>query len=306
MYSRRAFGKAALAGVAWPCAARTQSVYGGVHVGAAAYGYPGLPLTPGAADTLDAWIQVFRDIGYVEMELANNILEPPQPNLRGPGQQERRQKAREEIRQWRLSTPGSHFTEVRRKLDRSGIRPTVYTCNGMGDDFTEAEIDTQFKQARELGVTVLASSTQVSVAEKLIPFAERHKMRVAFHNHSDVTHPNEFATPASFEKAWEMSKYYLTNLDVGHFTAANLDPVSFIEAHHARISHIHIKDRKKEQGPNRPWGEGDTPIKEALQLIKKNRYPIPCYQEFEYRIPEGSSSAAEWKRCREFLINGLA
>jgi sugar phosphate isomerase/epimerase len=131
-------------------------------------------------------------------------------------------------------------------------------------------------------------------------------MRVAFHNHSDVKHPNEFATPASFEKAWEMSKYYVTNLDIGHFMAANFDPVSFIEANHARISHLHIKDRKKDQGPNRPWGEGDTPIKEVLQLIKKNRYPIPCYQEFEYRVPEGSSSAAEWKRCKDYLISGLA
>lgn len=306
MYSRRDFGKVALAALALPCAAKTQSVYGGVRIGAAAYGYPGLAAAPGATDMLDAWIQVFREIGYFEMELANSVLEPSQPNLRGPGQQERRQKAREEIRQWRLSTPLSHFAEVRKKLGRAGIKATVYTCNGMGNDFTEAEVDSQFKQAKALGVKVLASSTQISVAEKLVPFAKKYKMRVAFHNHSDVKHPNEFATPASFEKAWEMSKYYVTNLDIGHFMAANFDPVSFIEANHARISHIHIKDRKKDQGPNRPWGEGDTPIKEVLQLIKKNRYPIPCYQEFEYRVSEGSSSAAEWKRCKDYLISGLA
>jgi len=312
MYSRRDFGKLALTSLplSMYAGSNIQSLFSGVHVGAVAYSYPDLPRIPGATDDSDAWIKVFQDVGYGEMELSNQILEPPlapgpRPPLT-PEQQQARREAREKLRQWRLTTPMSHFRDARKKFDRAGILIHVYTCNGMGDDFTEAEIDRCFEQAKALGVKILASSTQLTVAQKLIPFAEKHKMTVAFHGHSNVKDPNEFATPESFQKAWEMSKHYMTNLDIGHFTAANFDAVAFIEKNHARITHLHIKDRKKNQGPNQPWGQGDTPIKEVLQLVKKNQYPIHCYQEFEYRVPPGSSSAAEWKKCREYLIQALA
>ena len=46
---------------------------------------------------------------------------------------------------------------------------------------------------------------------------------------------------------------------------------------------IHLKDRKKDDGPNTVWGEGDTPIKPVLQLLKTKKYNIPANIEFEYR-----------------------
>ena len=45
---------------------------------------------------------------------------------------------------------------------------------------------------------------------------------------------------------------------------------------HERITHLHMKDRKKDLGPSMPWGQGDTPIKEVLTLLKESHYPIPA------------------------------
>ena len=90
-----------------------------------------------------------------------------------------------------------------------------------------------------------------------------------------------------------------------HFTAAGYDPIPFIQKHHARITNLHLKDRKKnapggERGANLPWGQGDTPIKEVLALMKKEKYTFPANIEFEYAIPEGSDPVAEVAKCYQY------
>jgi sugar phosphate isomerase/epimerase len=79
------------------------------------------------------------------------------------------------------------------------------------------------------------------------------------------------------------SKYNGINLDIGHFTAANYDPVPFLKQHHARITNLHLKDRKKDHGPNVPWGTGDTPLKEVLLVLKKEKYAIPATSRWSIR-----------------------
>ena len=123
-------------------------------------------------------------------------------------------------------------------------------------------------------------------------------MIVALHGHSDIKDANAFATPESFRAALAMSKYYRTNLDIGHFTAANFDAVAYIQENHDKITHIHLKDRKKDQGPNTNWGEGDAPIKQVLQLLRDKKYQIPAYIEYEYKGT--GPSPEEVNKCFEY------
>ena len=127
---------------------------------------------------------------------------------------------------------------------------------------------------------------------------------VAVHGHSDIKNPDEFAAPGSFSKALAMSKYFKINLDIGHFTAANFDAVQFIREHHGQITHLHMKDRKKNQGQNLPWGEGDTPIKEVLALLRGKRYPIRAFVEYEHRGT--GTPVEEVKKCMTYMRQALA
>ncbi len=101
-----------------------------------------------------------------------------------------------------------------------------------------------------------------------------------------------------------MSREFRICLDIGHFTAANNDPVAYIRQHHDRITHIHVKDRKRNGGPNVEWGTGDTPIKRCLALIRDNGYHIYCIVEREF---QGAGTALEQTRQDlEYMKNALA
>jgi sugar phosphate isomerase/epimerase len=103
------------------------------------------------------------------------------------------------------------------------------------------------------------------------------------------------------------------NLDCGHYIAAGgantkETLLALIKTKHDRITSMHIKDRlnKENGGENRPWGQGNTPIKEILTLLKKNKYSIPATIELEYDIPAGSDAVKETRKCMEYAKNILA
>ena len=57
---------------------------------------------------------------------------------------------------------------------------------------------------------------------------------------------------------------------------------------------------------NVPFGKGDTPIREVLQLIRDNKWPIQATIEFEYPIPEGSDRMAELRKCVDYCRAALS
>jgi sugar phosphate isomerase/epimerase len=302
MYTRREFGKLTLAGLTLPAfGARADSVVGGVHLGVQTYSFRDLPRP--ASDAVDVVVKAIADAGLGECELWSPQIEPKLDEGRGGRSSPESQKAREDLRKWRLETPLDHFADIRKKFNANRI--SIYAYNySFTPSFTDAEIDRGFDMARALGAEIITASTTLDVAKRVAPFAEKHKLAVAMHGHSNLKDPNEFATPDSFAAAMKMSPYFKVNLDIGHFTAANFDAVAYIREHHASITNLHLKDRGKNQGDNTPWGQGDTPIREVLQLLKRERWPIRAYIEYEYR---GTGSPVdEVKKCYEFAKQALA
>ena len=157
-------------------------------------------------------------------------------------------------------------------------------------------LDYFFTLARTLGGRAISCEISKDQEEnrRLGQFADKHKMMVGYHGHTETG-------PADWEKAMSSAKYNGVNLDLGHFVAGlNMSPIPFLKQHHDRITHVHVKDRKSNNGPNVPFGEGDTPIKEALQLIRDNKWNIQATIEFEYPVPAGSDRMKELARCVEY------
>jgi sugar phosphate isomerase/epimerase len=298
--TRRQFGALSLGALITPALARAQTV-GGVRIGVQTYSFRELPRAPGGDATLSI-IDAMKACGLTECELWSPQIEPAAGGGRGRSPEEIRQ-AREALRNWRINQPIEHFNGIRQAFATAGL--SIYAFNySFGTDFTDEEIDRGFVMARALGAEIITASTNLTVARRVVPFADRHRMVVSMHNHSDVRDPNEFATPESFAAALALSKYFKINLDIGHFTAANYDPSAYIREHHADITNLHIKDRKRDQGDNTPWGRGDTKIGEVLTLLKRERWPIRAYIEYEYRGDAGA--VEEVKKCAAVLKAELA
>ncbi len=285
--SRRQFGQfafGALAGLALPASPFAQtkpnSKIKGVQLGAQSYSF--------RDRSLDEAIKGYVEVGLNCCELWSGHVEP-------------KGLKRDELRKWRLTEPLTTFKAVGQKFKTAGV--TLYAYNySFRDDFTEEEIERGFQIAKAMGANCITASGQVSVAKRVDVHARKHKMRVGWHNHSRIA-PNEFATAEDFAQAMEgSSEYSCINLDIGHFTAANFDPVDYLSKHHARIVTLHIKDRKKNQGDNVVFGEGDTKIKETLALLAQNKWKIPANIEYEYR---GADTIAEMKKCYAYCKQAL-
>ena len=156
---------------------------------------------------------------------------------------------------------------------------------------------------KALGARAITASSTVSVTRRVAPVAARHEMMVGMHGHDNLADPNEFARPESFEAAMKEARWIGVNLDIGHFIAAGYDPVAFLNKYHERVVTLHIKDRTKGQGPNVPWGQGDTPVAEVLQILKKTQWKIPANIEYAYK---GADTVAEVRKCYEFCQRALA
>jgi len=303
MLTRRNLGKLALASLPLARAfGKIDSKIAGVQLGSQSYSFRDLPF--------DEALKAMAADGLGDCELFAQHIEggntDKAPSLGGgrrsagppdPAVVAARKAEREELRKWRTTVSLDYFKGIRKKFDAAGINLYGYNYS-FNDSFTDEEIDRGFDMAKAHGVKIITASTTLPVAKRVVPFAEKHKMIVAMHGHSNLTDPNQFAKPESFAAAMAMSKYFKVNLDIGHFTAANYDAVDYIQKNHENIVLLHLKDRKKDEGPNVPWGEGDTPIKQVLLLLKEKKWPVPAFIEYEYKGT--GTSQEEVKKCYDY------
>jgi sugar phosphate isomerase/epimerase len=211
----------------------------------------------------------------------------------------------EKVAQWRASTSAGTWKAVTKKFNDAGV-DVALLCYNMQDAMKDDDIEYGFSMAKGLGVKGITTSTTLTMAKRIAPVADKHKLLVGYHGHDATNDPNQTATLESYATLMGYGKYNGINLDIGHFTAAGYDAVAFIKEHHDRITNLHVKDRKKDHGPNvAVWGTGDTPIKDVMQLLKKEKYRFPANLELEYPIPADSDIIAEAKKCLAYVKSCL-
>jgi hypothetical protein len=218
-----------------------------------------------------------------------------------PEQQAEQLKQQEAIRQWRMTAPMDRFREFAKIYNDAGVQIDAFRIT-LTDAMSDGEYDYAFTAAKAVGAKSLTMElpTSSALTQRIGTFAAKHRLPTGYHTHLQ-------ATPTIFDEALSQSPFNGIQLDIGHYVAATSEsPIPLIQRHHARITSMHLKDRKVAGGPNMPWGEGDTPIAEVLQLMRRERYSWPAFIELEYPVAETSTRIAEITRCLEYCRKALS
>lgn len=287
---------------------KPNSNFNGIQIGAITYSFRGMPGT--AEDLLKYLVQC----GLSSVELMGEPAEQfagiptggggPRPR-RGQMTEEQRkaqQQRRQELLNWRLSVSMDKYRALRKMYNDAGVNIHIVKFGNIGDaGMTDGEIDYYFNVAKALGARGITRELSEDAAQRLGPIADKHEIMIGFHNHTQMT-PKTYEGPIL-----SYGKYLGLNFDVGHYIAGTSEsPIPIIEKYHDRILSLHLKDRKVNNGPNMPFGQGDTPVALILQLMKRKKWTFPADIELEYRVPEDSDAVAEVTKCVQFCKESLS
>jgi sugar phosphate isomerase/epimerase len=214
------------------------------------------------------------------------------------------QDAATALRQWRTTVSMDRFKALRQMFNDAGV--TIYAWKQLNPNMSDEEFEYVFNVAEALGCThttlELPDGPNAAAQLKRIgDFAEKKKIYAAYHTHLQ-------GSITAFDDAFALSKGNMANVDLGHYVAAGGNALEFLNKFHDRISSFHLKDRTTPDHCtlNLPWGRGETPIREILQTVRRNRWTMPATIEVEYSIPAGSDAVKETARCLDFCRQALA
>ena len=289
----------------------------GVQIGVTTYSFRSMPCTP---DKLIEYC-VAANINAIELKgdeietylgkPENPVKLPPRVNGKpAPLADELKKQIADynkQVAEWRANVSMDKFVALRKMFKNAGLDIYAYKPNALGAGNTDAEVEYAMRAGKALGATSVSVELpkEGSETKRLGDLGIKHKMYIGYHAHLQ-------ATDTAWDEALAQSPYNTMNLDCGHYIAAGGQNtkeslVKLIEAKHDRISTLHIKDRKNKEngGENKMWGQGDTPIKEILALLRDKKYNIPATIELEYTLPKDSDAVKETKRCRDYMMELL-
>lgn len=264
----------------------------GVNLGVITYSFRSMP---GSAEDLLGYLT---RLGLTTVELMGEPIEAFAGAPAPPKDATDRKAYAEEISKWRLGAPMDRFKLLRKKYQAEGVKIEIAKFR-LDHRMSDAEIDFCFAAAKLLGARGVTIERSDEAAQRLGPFADKHKRLVGYHNHARVNFN-------SWDQHLADAKYNAMNLDVGHYVAGtNESPIPLIKKYPDRILGLHLKDRKFNEGPNVPWGQGDTPLAEVLRLLRDEKHKFIAAIELEYPIPDDSDAVSEVGKCIAFCQEAL-
>ena len=172
----------------------------------------------------------------------------------------------------------------------------------MGFGPSDEDIEFNFQVAKALGCFGITTERNDALARRVAPFAEKHKIWVGFHNHT-----NNFPAIDKPDPILELSQYIGFNLDIGHYFAGTKgkSPIPVLEKYHDRIVSLHLKDRTADGG-NVPWGTGQDADQGSPPVDEEGEVDVPRRDRAGIQDPGGLQRRRRSGQVRPVLQGALA
>lgn len=291
---------------------KVNSNYNGVQIGVITYSYRDMRLD------VEGTLKACLESGISSIELMGTGVEtylgaPENPlswrevrrlDEQPKEKQEAFAKYQEEVKAWRYAEGTmDKYVELRKKFNDAGVNIHIYKWTaGMSDE----DLDYSFKVAKALGAIGITTEIGEEACTRVGAAAERAGMLAIFHNHAQYGRED-----FDVDKLLALNPANRLNFDIGHYYGSTgKSPAEFIKKYHEQIASIHVKDKTGKDNEttadaNQVFGQGETPVIEALQLIRDNKWPIHCDIELEYNIAPWSNSIKEVNNCRAYCREAL-
>src|SRR6185369_5604538 len=186
---------------------KPNSVFNGVRIGCITYSYRG-----GAINTAEETLQALIQDGLSEVEMMGGPIQSYAgigggARPRGGDAAAKPSKPTDEQRAAQLAK----CRDMRKMYNDAGINIHIHKI-GFGQ--SDEEIDFNFQVAKALGCVGITTERSEPLARKLAPFADKHKIWVAFHNHT-----NNYPVMDKPDPILAHGRYIGFNFDVGHYVA---------------------------------------------------------------------------------------
>jgi hypothetical protein len=199
----------------------------------------------------------------------------------------------EELRKWRVGVPMSKVQEFRKKWNDAGVlieivKTTVSTTSPTMCWTIPSSWQRTSGLKRSCEIDVHRPNAWVSCRQA------QDDGRVSRPHRDRPSH-------------WESVSYarHAGRTSISGISWGTKDVADSVPQAASRSDHAHSREGQDARRQERAVRQGDTPIKEALQTIRDNKWLIQATIEFEYQVPEGSDRMKEIAKCVQYCKDAL-
>ena len=147
---------------------KPDSKFNGVQIGTITYSYRSMD-----KQSLDDILDYVVASGISSVELMGNSVEEylGRPALR----------EKEAVCRWRKTLSMKKVRKIKKMFERKGVK--IHILKMANATWSDEEIDYAFNVCKTLGAKGLTMEIGEDNAKRMVPFAEKHKLYVIFHNH---------------------------------------------------------------------------------------------------------------------------